>query len=50
VSFFELQRVSKRFGGLMAVDFMSFEVRQGEIFGLIGSNGAGKITIFNLII
>lgn len=39
----------KRFGGLIAVDQVSFEVRQGEAIGLIGPNGAGKSTTFNLI-
>jgi branched-chain amino acid transport system ATP-binding protein len=45
----ELDDVSKRFGGLMAVGHMSFSLHKGEILGLIGPNGAGKTTIFNLI-
>jgi branched-chain amino acid transport system ATP-binding protein len=45
----ELQNVSRRFGGLSAVDNLSFSVAPGEILGLIGPNGAGKTTVFNLI-
>jgi branched-chain amino acid transport system ATP-binding protein len=45
----EVKRVSRSFGGLMALSQVSFQVRQGEIFGLIGPNGAGKTTLFNLI-
>jgi len=44
-----LDGVTKRFGGITAVDDTSFELRQGEILGLIGSNGAGKTTIFDII-
>jgi branched-chain amino acid transport system ATP-binding protein len=44
-----LDTVTMRFGGLYAVNEVSFDVKRGEIFGLIGPNGAGKTTIFNCI-
>ncbi len=44
-----LDGLSMHFGGLKAVDNLSFEVKKGEIFGLIGPNGAGKTTVFNCI-
>lgn len=43
------ENITRRFGGLVAVSDVSFEVSRGEILGLIGPNGAGKSTIFNLI-
>jgi branched-chain amino acid transport system ATP-binding protein len=45
----ELDDVSRRFGGLNAVEGVSFSVAQGEILGLIGPNGAGKTTLINMI-
>jgi branched-chain amino acid transport system ATP-binding protein len=45
----EIKGVSRFFGGLKALNQVSFHVKQGEIFGLIGPNGAGKSTMFNCI-
>ncbi|MFQ3667029.1 MAG: ABC transporter ATP-binding protein [Sphingomonadaceae bacterium] len=45
----EIEHVTRRFGGLTAVDDVSGEVDDGELVGLIGPNGAGKTTLFNII-
>ncbi len=45
----EVRAITRRFGGLVAVNQVSFTVQKNEIFGLIGPNGAGKTTFFNLI-
>ncbi len=45
----EIKNLSKHFGGLKAVDEVSFDVRKGEITGVIGPNGSGKTTVYNMI-
>jgi branched-chain amino acid transport system ATP-binding protein len=47
--FLSVQKITKRFGGLVALNDVSFNVDEGEIIGLIGPNGAGKSTMFNVI-
>jgi len=49
MTFLEVQNLTKRFGGLLANDHITFEVAEGEILGVIGPNGAGKTTLFNCI-
>jgi len=49
VAYFKVEKLVKYFGGLAAVNGVSFEVRKGEIFGIIGPNGCGKTTTFNMI-
>ncbi len=49
MSLIEAENVTKRFGGLTALDNVSFHIDDGEILGLIGPNGAGKTTLFNAV-
>ncbi len=49
VPFLEIDRITMRFGGLVAVDGLSFAIEHGAIHGLIGPNGAGKTTTFNIV-
>jgi branched-chain amino acid transport system ATP-binding protein len=49
MAFFEVQNLSIYFGGLKALDRVSFKVEKGQVFAIIGPNGAGKTTLFNCI-
>ncbi|WP_300066039.1 ABC transporter ATP-binding protein [uncultured Ruegeria sp.] len=49
MSMLEFENVTLKFGGLTAVNDLSFEVQEGEVFAIVGPNGAGKSTVFNLI-
>jgi branched-chain amino acid transport system ATP-binding protein len=49
VPLFSAENISISFGGIKAVDGVTFDVAPGEIFAIVGPNGAGKSTIFNLI-
>jgi branched-chain amino acid transport system ATP-binding protein len=49
VSYFAVENLSLRFGGLLAVRNLSFAVEQGEVFAIIGPNGAGKTSVFNVV-
>ncbi|MDB5655854.1 MAG: transporter related [Tardiphaga sp.] len=49
MAFLEVANITKKFGGLVALNAISFEVQQGEIVGIIGPNGAGKTTLFGVI-
>ncbi len=49
MSLLEFENVTLKFGGLTAVDDLSFNVQEGEVFAIVGPNGAGKSTVFNLI-
>jgi len=45
----EIEHITMQFGGVTAIDDLSFSVKKGQIYGLIGPNGAGKTTIFNIV-
>ena len=45
----QIKKLSKKFGGLKAIDDISFSLQKGTVTGVIGPNGAGKTTLFNII-
>ena len=49
MAFFEVKDLSIQFGGIMALDGISFKLKKGEVYSIIGPNGAGKTTLFNCI-
>lgn len=49
MSLLQAKSITMQFGGLKAVDSLSFDIQQGELMGLIGPNGAGKTTVFNML-
>ena len=48
-SLLEVRNITMQFGGVRAIDNLSFKIKEGQVYGLIGPNGAGKTTIFNII-
>ena len=49
MAYFRIENLTKKFGGLIAVNNVTYEVKKGEILGIIGPNGSGKTTMFNMI-
>ena len=49
MTFFRAESLSINFGGVQALEDVSFEVEPGQVFTIIGPNGAGKTTVFNLV-
>ena len=49
MSFIKIENITKRFNDKLALDNISFNIDEGEVFGLIGPNGAGKSTLINII-